>query len=213
MKWHLDILPPEQLRLWDSRISAGFEGFALYGGTALALRLGHRVSVDFDFFSNRPFVPLELKEHFRLSGEILQAEKNTLTLLVDGVKVSFFGGLPFGCIALPDYHGKCPIASQQDLSGCKLAALWQRVAAKDYQDIAALLRAGLTLEEMLGCGRALYGEQFPPMLVAKSVAYFDDPLLESVSNTDRELLGKAVSAVSNVPKMELSSSTILPLKD
>jgi hypothetical protein len=210
MNWHLEILPLEQLRLWENRIIQGFNRFCLYGGTALALRMGHRISVDFDFFSNQPFVPLELKEDFGLTGEILQAEKNTLTLLVDGVKVSFFGGLPFGCINPPDSYEKCSIASLQDLAGCKLAALWQRVAPKDYQDIAALLRAGLSLSEMLGCGRALYGEQFPPMLVAKSVAYFDDPLLESLSEIDREILENAVSRVSSIPKIALSSSRILP---
>jgi len=210
MKWHLDILPADQLRLWESRIINGFEGFVLYGGTALALRLGHRVSVDFDLFSNQPFVPLELKHQFQLPGEILQAEKNTLTLLIDEVKVSFFGGLPFGCIKHPDHYQNCSIASLQDLAGCKLAALWQRVEPKDYQDIAALLRAGLTLPEMLGCGRALYGEQFPPMLVAKAVAYFDDPILKSVSSADRTLLEQAVSSVSSIPDIDLISAVMLP---
>jgi hypothetical protein len=49
MKWHLEVLPSVQRSLWDSRIQAGFTDWVLYGGTALALRLGHRESVDFDF--------------------------------------------------------------------------------------------------------------------------------------------------------------------
>ncbi len=49
----LDILPPPQRRLWDELAAVPAE-FVLYGGTALALHLGHRQSVDFDFFGNRP---------------------------------------------------------------------------------------------------------------------------------------------------------------
>ena len=49
-KPHLEILPPAQQRLWPELRPAAELGFALYGGTAIALRLGHRTSVDFDFF-------------------------------------------------------------------------------------------------------------------------------------------------------------------
>lgn len=48
MNGNLDILPAAQRSLWDDKIGRGFPGCVLYGGTALALRLGHRESVDFD---------------------------------------------------------------------------------------------------------------------------------------------------------------------
>ena len=53
---NLTTLPPPQRQLW-SELASTPETFMLYGGTALALRLGHRVSADFDFFSNQPFDP------------------------------------------------------------------------------------------------------------------------------------------------------------
>jgi len=53
---NLSMLPPPQVRLWQE-LGSTPESFKLYGGTALALRLGHRSSVDFDFFSNAPFDP------------------------------------------------------------------------------------------------------------------------------------------------------------
>ena len=81
---------------------------------------------------------------------------------------------------------------------------------KDYQDIAALLRAGINLAEMLGCGRAIYGEQFPPLLVAKAVAYFEDPLLKPLTKADRELLEQAVLSVSTLPEIKLAAQIILP---
>ena len=56
---NLSMLPPPQLEVWPE-LGATPEAFTLYGGTALALRLGHRMSVDFDFFSNSPFDPERL---------------------------------------------------------------------------------------------------------------------------------------------------------
>ena len=50
----LDILPAAQRKLWPELKPVQQQGFVLYGGTAIALRLGHRQSVDFDFFSSRP---------------------------------------------------------------------------------------------------------------------------------------------------------------
>ena len=91
---HLEILPESQRRLW-LEFSVLPREFVLYGGTALALHLGHRVSVDFDFFSNRPIdsTKLESELPFLKDARIVQREKNTLSALVerDGiVKVSFF---------------------------------------------------------------------------------------------------------------------------
>ena len=91
----LDILPTPQRRLW-SELGAAPPDFILYGGTALALHFGHRTSVDFDFFSNRPLDPtrLALDLPFLSGATILQREPNTLTCRVErggAVQVSFFG--------------------------------------------------------------------------------------------------------------------------
>ena len=91
LNWHLDVLPPPQKALWQDRLSYGFPGWMLYGGTALALQLGHRTSVDFDFFSSEPFDPLVLNQTMGWEGDILQAEPNSLTVIHQGVKLSFFG--------------------------------------------------------------------------------------------------------------------------
>jgi Nucleotidyl transferase AbiEii toxin, Type IV TA system len=53
---HLDILPAPQRRLWAD-LDAVPSRFVLYGGTAVALRLGHRASIDFDFFTSQPLDP------------------------------------------------------------------------------------------------------------------------------------------------------------
>jgi hypothetical protein len=126
----------------------GEQGLVLYGGTAVALHLGHRQSVDFHFFTDRSFQPAELLAQFRFLGgsELLQTQRNTLTVLTtgeiapggemdsaNGVKISFFGGLEFGRLDNPERtpDGVLEIASLQDLLAHKLKVLLQRVESKD----------------------------------------------------------------------------------
>lgn len=105
MLWHvsmtdnftprLDILPKAQRRLWDELAAIPAE-FVLYGGSAIALHLGHRQSVDFDFFGNRKFdlAKLAASVPFMAAAKITQREPNTLSGIVDRggpVKLSFFG--------------------------------------------------------------------------------------------------------------------------
>jgi hypothetical protein len=208
LNWHLDILPGEQRALWDSRLRAGFPGWVLYGGTALALRLGHRTSVDFDFFSATPLVPLDFREEHALDGDILQAEANTLSVLHRGVKISFFGGLSLGVLQPPDLVGHCPVASLDDLGAGKLAALVNRVELKDYLDVAALLRHGNDLAHLLAGANAVYRGEFPVAACLKSLTWFDDPALAELSAKDRHLLEHASLAIDQVPTVTASGRKI-----
>lgn len=102
----LGILQPPQRSLWDELRQTPPE-FVLYGGTALSLRLGHRHSHDFDFFSNSSFVPESLRKRiqFLQGAEISQIEANTLTAIVDRngpVKVSFVCGLALNRVYDPE---------------------------------------------------------------------------------------------------------------
>lgn len=201
MNWQLDILPSVQRKLWESRIHAGFPGWVLYGGTGLALRLGHRESIDFDFFSGQTLRPLDFKEANGLHGEILQAGPNTLTVIHQGVKLSFFGGLGLNVIAPPDLLGACPVASMEDLAACKLAALVNRVELKDYLDIAALLESGMPLSRMLGCANAVYRGEFPITACLKSLVWFDSPELKDLPKRCCQILEHAALSVEGVPEV------------
>ena len=91
----LDILPAPQRRLWDE-LHAVPEPFILYGGTAIALHLGHRQSEDFDFFADTDIDVAALYQSipFLRGARIIQREPNTLDCIVDRdgpVKVSFLG--------------------------------------------------------------------------------------------------------------------------
>ena len=198
----LDILPPPQRRLWPELASIPPE-FRLYGGTALALYLGHRQSVDFDFFSDRPLDPTMLTPAlpFLVDAEILQREPNALSWLIDRngpVKLSFFGvpHLPrLRAPAIAPDNG-LQIASLLDLAGTMAAVVQMRAEAKDYVDIDALLLDGrVDLPTAIACAQILYGPQFNPQSTLKALAYFKDGNLSDLPQAVRDRLSRAVRDV------------------
>jgi hypothetical protein len=179
--------------------------FVLYGGTAVALRLGHRVSVDFDFFSAGPFHPeailAEISWLRTPEPKFLQRKENTLTVDVEGpdgaVKLSFFGTIDFGQVRSPAVcaDNGLKIASAEDLLALKLATIQQRVEAKDYLDICALLRAGLDLAEALGHLEALHPLATNAIITLKTLVYFKGGDLDSLPADVKRDLEAAVRGV------------------
>jgi hypothetical protein len=166
----LDILAASQKRLWKELTGVPPE-FVLYGGIAIAPHLGHRESVDFDFFGNSAFDPAKLVTEvpFMAKAEITQSEPNTLTGIVDrdgAVKVSFFGVPHMPRLVTPHEasDNRLKVASLLDLAGTKASVVQARAEAKDYVDIDALITAGIDLLTVLAAGRAIYGPQFNPRL-------------------------------------------------
>lgn len=181
MKPHLEVLPKPQREFWDNLAGTVPSHFVLYGGTAVALRLGHRSSVDFDFFSdeNLEVDRLLATGPFVKRAVILDRKPNTVTVSMPmssgEVKLSFFGGLSFGRVGEPDQvSGKVALASALDLLATKLKTIHDRVEPKDYLDIEALLRSGLTLNQGIAAARGLFGETLNPLDTAKAVAWFKD---------------------------------------
>ena len=211
----IEVLPPAQQKFWLERPAIP-PGFVLYGGTAIALRLGHRSSQDFDFFSSRPFETASLLAAIAFASDaaILQSAANTLTLQVDRggpVKLSFFGGLSFGRVGTPEAlaNQSFSIASLPDLFAAKLKVLWQRAEAKDYIDVAAILSTGLSLEYGLGCAAALSDAQFNPAIVLKALTYFEDGDLPSLDLTTRQFLIEAAATVREIPEVRCVASQLM----
>lgn len=196
---NLTMLPPPQRMLWPELASTP-EMFTLYGGTALALRLGHRGSVDFYFFSNAPCDPDELAQSlpYLKDAERIQVAPNTLTCRVDRggpVLVSFFGNLGLGQVAAREHvQGMALyVASLFDLAGTKVAVIQKRAEVKDYLDIDALLQHGVDLPTALGAGAVVYGRSFNPLITLKALSYFDD--VSTLASDVCKRLTAAVAAV------------------
>src|ERR1017187_7623317 len=198
---NLVALPAAQRALWPE-LRATPDTFTLYGGTALALRLGHRASVYFDFFSTGSFGPDQLarKVPYLGNAERVQAAPNTLTCRVDRggpVLVSFFGGLGLGQVAAAEQASDTllQVASLLDIAGTKAAVLQKRAEAKDYLDMDALLRHGIDLPTLLAAGLVVYGRKFNPLITLKALSYFDDvPALPVEVRARLSRAGEAIDA-------------------
>jgi Nucleotidyl transferase AbiEii toxin, Type IV TA system len=199
---HLGVLPEAQGRLWAELCDVPDE-FTLYGGTAIALQLGHRPSVYFDFFGCRAVDVIALERGIPFLGraDVVQREKNTLTAIVDRgapVKVSFVGLPRLPRLAPPvvaDDNG-LKVASLLDLAGTKALVVQVRGAAQDYLDIDALIHlGGVSLSFALAAARRLYGRSFNPQITLKALSYFYDGDLLGLPEDVKARLAQAVKEV------------------
>jgi predicted nucleotidyltransferase component of viral defense system len=157
--------------------------FYLAGGTALALQLGHRDSLDFDFFSpediNTVKLFSEMASIFKGHKIIkVQEEKNTLTVFIDqDIKLSFFT-YPYRLLRKLIIEPNFRLASIGDIAAMKLSAIVSRATSKDYIDLYFILQK-LSLAEVLQS----LNKKLPELdinLVLKSLVYFKDVSKEPI---------------------------------
>lgn len=153
------------------------QGFYLAGGTAVALYLGHRRSIDLDWFRQEPLNdPLQLGQWLIERGiptDSFRIAKGTLYLQVSGVKVGFFEyryPLLRPLFYWQDYC--CTLASLEDLACMKLLAIAQRGAKRDFVDIYAISSV-MPLSEMVELYKQKYGVSDIAHLL-RALIYFDD---------------------------------------
>ena len=224
----VDIPPTETatLNVWPLAASTRFttsQNPAASGldpvGTGLALRLGHRQSEDFDFFSNESFQPDELERRIPLlqDSQRLQSSPNTLVSLVDRngpVKVSFFGGLKLRRVQDPEIAEETglKVASLLDLAATKVKVVQDRAEVKDYIDVSRILEEELDLAKALGAARAVYGTAFNPLLSLKALSYFADGDLRSLPEAVRSSLTEAVTRIdpNELPEIQPCPGGIAP---
>lgn len=198
----LDVLPEAQRRLWPELRAVPAE-FTLYGGTAIALQLGHRRSVYFDFFGSREVdvIALERGMPFLARADVVQREKSTLTAIVDRgapVRLCFVGLRKLPRLAAPLAAGDngLKVASLLDLAGTKALVVQVRAAAQDYIDVDALIQAGgVDLSLVLAAGARLYGRSFNPELTLKALSYTGDGDLRDLPVELKYRLAQAVKSV------------------
>jgi len=190
---NLSILSEERRNVLPSFISWKDE-FYLAGGTALALQIGHRESVDFDFFSPHQFdTEVMMKRLSALFGEklftVTQVEKNTLSIILKAeIKISFmaYEYELINSLIITEYIN---IASVPDIACMKLSAIMQRSALKDYVDLYEIMRV-YSLEQLLSYAKKKY-PTIDSTVILKSLSYLDDivdePLIYQAGQTKPQL--------------------------
>ena len=148
----------------------------------------------------------------------MQESKDTLVVAASMpsglVKLSFLGGINLGRAKEPKQakHSSILVASLTDLMATKLKAILDRAEAKDYRDLAAMLSAGVSLEEGLGAFTKMYGKD--PGLALRAIGFFEDGDLPSLPQSDRNILRAARDNVTKIPDVTLAyGSLAVPIAD
>ncbi len=171
---HTNILSHKQQELLP--LVKQFSGdFGLVGGTAIALHLGHRRSIDFDLFRFKSFniqnIRSTIMKKWKIEHTFIQGE-GELTILVNQVKMTFFH-FPYNLSFNEDFQGIIHIPDLLTLGAMKVFALGHRAKWKDYVDLYFLFHQ-CSLDEL--CKRAvnLFGTQFNEKLFRVQLGYFTD---------------------------------------
>ena len=150
--------------------------FILAGGTAVALHLGHRRSVDFDFFTEKRFSTEKVFLAIKRLGhkvEMLQEEQGTLTMTVDGVKVSFFH-TPYPFLEKKTGQNGIPVAGLIDIASMKVLAITQRGAKRDFVDLYCILLDTPFAKVARNMIARFGADRINPVIIGKALAYFSD---------------------------------------
>ena len=154
-----------------------FSSFYLAGGTAAALQLGHRLSLDLDLFTERPWSWERIAPALSSVGDVIvdRQEEGAFVGSVAGVRVSLFH-YPYVMLAEPvATRFGVPLASLTDIGCMKLVAIAQRGSRKDFIDLYFLGREGLTVRDIVrALSRKTPGVEWNPVHILRALAYFED---------------------------------------
>jgi predicted nucleotidyltransferase component of viral defense system len=174
IKLHWDILDEKRKTLLPNLRFLKELGFYLAGGTALALQIGHRTSVDFDFYSQNEFSAVDLLYRIQQISKkvvLIQHESHTLILKVNGVEISLFR-YPYSLLRRLVETEYVSMASLEDIAAMKMVAIAQRGIRRDFVDLYFLMKL-LGLKKIF----RLTKKKYPPFneyVGLQSITYFTD---------------------------------------
>lgn len=172
---HKEILTKEQAALL--RLVRAFnKNFRLVGGTAIALHIGHRRSIDFDLFSYRPFKNSLLRKTIVTFAKIDQEIVNKpgeFTFLCSGVKFTFYH-YRFDIEYAENLDHVIKMPDLLTLAAMKAHALGGRAKWKDYVDLYFILKDFYNLAEITNKAKELFQSEFNEKLFRIQLPFFDD---------------------------------------
>jgi len=175
---HFNTISADLAGLYELLLAeASFNNLYLVGGTALALQIGHRKSIDLDFYSHSPMNMQNLVNDLSALGKlkIVNQTENILNAYLNNIKLDVIYQnveLLKPILKFEAYR----LASIEDIAAMKLLAITNRGSKKDFIDFHFILKE-FTLKELLN----FYQTKFPqhlPFTTIKSLTYFDDADLQ-----------------------------------
>jgi hypothetical protein len=172
---HIQILNPDQTALLPL-VKQYRKEFYLVGGTAIALHLGHRRSIDFDLFKFNPLNPTKIIKTisgFKFPYVITRRVTEQLNVTIQDVKFTFFQ-YPFKINASEKLDDILRLPSLLDLSAMKAYALGRRSKWKDYVDLYFILKGHYSIKQISDHSSEIYGQLFSEKLFRAQLSFFDD---------------------------------------
>jgi predicted nucleotidyltransferase component of viral defense system len=174
---HPEILVPATAKCFEKLGQQDFmTPYYLIGGTAVALHMGHRQSVDLDFVCPDPVNTLQLRQSLSKCGkfDFDSESKDTLYGMLDGVKLSVMT-YDYPLLEKTVQFQNVAVAGLKDLAAMKLDVIASRGKKRDFVDIYAIAQTGITLQEMWCWFHEKYAKlNTNPMHIIKSLSYFED---------------------------------------
>ena len=168
---HLEILSKEQITLLPT-LSLFKKEYYLVGGTAIALHIGHRESIDFDLFKEKNIRKKDLYSKIKnIDYKVSFADYNQVNMISSGVKITFFS-FPYtifcsckleNCLKMPDLL---------TLGAMKAFALGRRSKWKDYVDLYFILKDHYTFSEVSSKATEIFKEHFIPKQFIAQLGFF-----------------------------------------
>ncbi len=172
---HKEILTEEQIKFFPLLEKMGNQ-FGLVGGTAIALYLGHRRSIDFDLFSIEPFNRILLKrniEPLTKIDRVLVKEEGEFTFFSAGVKITFLY-YPFVLEYQEKLDDVIKMPDLLTLAAMKAYALGRRAKWKDYVDLYFIIKDHHSIVDIAQKGQAIFSGEFNEKIFRTQLSYFED---------------------------------------
>ncbi len=199
MHQYKEILSSEQVALLPV-VKLFFDDFGLVGGTAIALHLGHRQSVDYDLFTFDEFINQKIRRKILRAIKIdavIRDETGQFTLVIGGVRFTFFQ-FPYKINFSESLDDIIKLPDILTLAAMKAFALGHRAKWKDYVDLYFILKANHTVSEITKKGVEIFGNEFNEKIFRTQLAYFKDidysekVIYKNEFLTDDEIIKKAL---------------------
>ena len=172
---HIEILSKEQKELLPY-IAQFKRSFYLVGGTAIALHIGHRQSIDFDLFTFSKINKSKLKERLwkiPFKKEIIFEDVDQFHLTINGVKATFFQ-YPYSIEHTQKLNNIITLPDLLSLSAMKAFALGRRAKWKDYVDLYFIIKDYYPIKEIADVAEKLFDTQFSEKLFLQQLTYHKD---------------------------------------
>lgn len=172
---HLEVLNENQRQLL-TLVSLFKREYYLVGGTAIALQIGHRESIDFDLFKEKKLRKSDIFKKINLQKKVFitgYEDIDQLNLIIDEVKFTFFQ-FPYKIPLKNELKGIIKMPDLLTLAAMKAFALGKRAKWKDYVDLYFLIKNHFTIDEIILKANELFGNEFAYKVFRMQLSYFDN---------------------------------------